>query len=91
MRCYRCGLTARDVHHRQRRKVGGHVLSNMIMLCGWGNTTGCHGWVHAHPNAARDEGFIVSAWGDPLVESVWRWDGARVLLDDEGGVSLVSV
>lgn len=88
-RCVRCGGQASDLHHRQRRREGGHVLSNLISLCGRGNTSGCHGWAHSHPAEARDEGFIVSAWGDPLTQWVWRWDGARVLFDDEGGITFV--
>lgn len=63
----------------------------MIMLCGMGNTTGCHGWAHQHPKEAMAEGFIVSSYSDPKTQWVWRWDGARVILEDDGGTTIVSV
>jgi hypothetical protein len=64
-RCVRCGHYLSGVwpgyscHHRQSRSVGPDTLDNRIMLCGSG-TTGCHGYVHAHPVEARDKGWIVS-------------------------------
>jgi hypothetical protein len=60
--CVRCGHWIRENgsrHHRQRRQVGGHTYGNVILLCGSG-TTGCHGYVHAHPADARAHGWIVS-------------------------------
>jgi len=64
--CVRCGkslhVTSGSRHHRQRRAIGGHQVSNVILLCGSG-TTGCHGWVHAHPREARAAGWIVRAEG----------------------------
>ena len=64
--CVRCGasltVTAGSRHHRQRRRVGGHTTENLVLLCGSG-TTGCHGWVHANPAAARAAGYIVPANG----------------------------
>jgi hypothetical protein len=60
--CVKCGVWIRDNgsrHHRQRRQVGGHTFANVVLLCGSG-TTGCHGWVHAHPAEARRQGWIVS-------------------------------
>jgi hypothetical protein len=61
--CVRCGKWLSNNgsrHHRQRRAVGGHLVVNLILLCGSG-TTGCHGWVHANPARARAEGLIVRA------------------------------
>lgn len=87
--CFRCGAPATNIHHRQRRRVGGHEMSNLIMLCGMGNTSGCHGYVHKHPRWAMDEGFIVSSYSDPTTQWVWRWDGARVILHDDGGTTIV--
>lgn len=64
--CVRCGkplnVTAGSRHHRQRRAVGLHRVENLVLLCGSG-TTGCHGWVHAHPKDARAAGWIVRAVG----------------------------
>ena len=63
--CVRCGVslhvTSGSRHHRQRRREGDHSPANLVLLCGSG-TTGCHGWVHAHPAEARSLGLIVSAW-----------------------------
>lgn len=60
-RCVRCGVWIQNNgsrHHRMRRAAGGHVIANIILLCGSG-TTGCHGWVHANPAEARADGLIV--------------------------------
>jgi len=59
--CVRCGLVEFNLHHRQRRREGGHGVENLIALCGSG-TTGCHGWAHANPEAARARGYIVPTW-----------------------------
>jgi hypothetical protein len=69
--CIRCGqhlsITAGSRHHRQRRAIGGHTVANLILLCGSG-TTGCHGWVHSHPESSRAAGWIVRATGYILPE-----------------------
>jgi len=53
------------MHHRRRRSQGGQdSVENLVLLCGSG-TTGCHGWVHAHPADARTAGFLVASWDDP--------------------------
>lgn len=38
--------------------------ANGIGLCGSG-TTGCHGWVHAHPAESYRLGYLVHSWDDP--------------------------
>jgi hypothetical protein len=62
-RCVRCGVfcgsTASSVHHLVLGNRSNNVASNLILLCGSG-TTGCHGWVHAHPKKAREGGWIRS-------------------------------
>lgn len=48
-RCEWCGRADRhlEAHHRLYRSRGGrHDASNLVMLCGWGNTLGCHGRAH---------------------------------------------
>jgi hypothetical protein len=72
--CVRCGLAVGDgsqsIHHRIRRsQSGSHQSDNLILLCGSG-TTGCHGWVHAHPAAARDSGWLLKSNEDPLAVPV---------------------
>lgn len=37
-----------------------HCPCNGILLCGKGNTTGDHGWVHTHAIEARAQGLIIS-------------------------------
>ena len=67
-RCVRCGASLESVpgsrHHRRPRShawAGLHLASNLILLCGSG-TTGCHGWVHANPAQAYEEGLLVLSW-----------------------------
>lgn len=54
-RCVRCGAASRALHHRQRRREGGHGFENLISLC-----LADHRWAHANPSEARDAGYIVS-------------------------------
>lgn len=64
-RCERCGGIGRSYHHRKKRGQGGEwSAANIVLLCGTG-TTGCHGWIEEHPNAAEKEGFHVRPWEDP--------------------------
>lgn len=67
-RCVRCGRSLHQVagsrHHRQLRRHGNHTAANLVLLCGSG-TTGCHGWVHSEPAAARALGLIVRGTDDP--------------------------
>lgn len=59
-RCEWCGRADKhlEAHHRlyRSRGYGGttskHDASNLVMLCGWGNTLGCHGRAHG---AAEDD------------------------------------
>lgn len=50
--------------HRVSRGMGGslpdwvNLPANLITLCGSG-TTGCHGWVEAHPTFAQEAGWSV--------------------------------
>lgn len=80
-RCEKCGHdlgNTMERHHRQRREVGGDRLANLVAL-----HPACHQWVHAHPEEARANGWIVSAHDpDPAAVPVriggWLW----VLRDD---------
>lgn len=53
--CIRCGVPYTDLHHRQRRRDGGHSYENLIGLC---RTD--HNWVHANPARAKELGYIVA-------------------------------
>ncbi|TDW30993.1 hypothetical protein EDD25_2781 [Cryobacterium psychrophilum] len=92
-RCMRCGVAidGGSRHHRQRRQVGGHSLPQLVLLCGSG-TTGCHGWVHAHPQQSREHGYIVRTHvPDPatipvLIGAVRQSGNYWALLTDLGGI-----
>lgn len=91
-----CRGMAETYQHRKRR---GHCSpaerwapSNGLAICGSG-TTGCHGWIHRNPEAARERGWEVSAWGDPARESVWLRNPSLLgmelyLLRDDGGLEI---
>ena len=60
---------------RSHKWPGLNQPSNLLTLCGSG-TTGCHGWTHAHPAQAREDGFLVSAYNDhPETTPVRTWKG----------------
>lgn len=64
--CVLCGraIDGGSRHHRQLRRHGDHSPANIVLLCGSG-TTGCHGWVHAHPAASYAQGWLVHSWHAP--------------------------
>lgn len=77
--CQRCGVRGVEIHHRQRRRAGGHGLANMVLLC----SVCHHQWAHANPAAAREAGFIVSAYTeDPSTVPMRTFSGTRMLHDD---------
>ena len=53
--CIRCGYNAAtDLHHVLPRSRGGtEHRTNLLPLCHV-----CHRWVHAHPEASYDQGFL---------------------------------
>lgn len=80
--CLRCGARGREIHHRMRRREGGHALSVCILLC-----SACHRWAHANPIAARAGGFIIPTWSqEPTTEIPVAAFYGVVILDDEGGL-----
>lgn len=81
-RCLRCGGRGTELHHRMRRREGGHGLWNIVTLCG-----SCHRWAHANVAAAREDGFIIPTYTEsPEWEPVrawWSW----LRLDEHGGIT----
>ena len=74
-RCEGCGLPAPlERHHRRFRSRGGKTTpENLILLCGWGNHTGCHGRAHS---ADPPEGWAISQYDkrpdhEIPVQTVW--------------------
>lgn len=61
--CARCGNRGFQIHHRIRRRDGGHGIANLVGLCG-----ACHTWAHGHPRDAMELGYIVSAYVDDVAE-----------------------
>lgn len=97
-RCVRCGaditIGPASVQHRRPRGMGGtrdplvSAPSNGILLCGTG-TTGCHGWVETHREAAHEQGWSIPWWTNPLAVPVTYWDGRQYKLDNQGNRTLV--
>lgn len=89
-RCARCaGWGPLSTQHRVARGMGGtrwpgiNLPSNLLTLCGSG-TTGCHGWVEAHPAWSKAHGWSVPTWqADEVVTvPVWTWRGWVWLAED---------
>lgn len=70
-------------HRVNRSQLGKYATGSGLDVCGSG-TTGCHGYIHAHPAESYRNGWSVESWADPLTRPVLR-RGEWVLLDDEGG------
>ncbi len=87
--CVRCGIHANaigaSIHHRKRRRDGGHAWSNLVVLCGSG-TTGCHGWATENPAAARADGVVVPSWDEPATTPI-LYRGQLVILGDDGSIT----
>lgn len=74
-------------HHRRPRShpfPGLHSPSNLILLCGSGDT-GCHGEVHAQPAWAYSQGLLLHSYQDPLETSINTRFG-RIYLTDDGRI-----
>lgn len=86
-RCARKGCTANlHVHHRVRRsQCGSNSSCNLITLC-----YNCHRWVHDHPYAARELGYLLRHGEDPAAIPVahFLWPAGRVWLDEDFGFLL---
>lgn len=67
---------------RQRLRTPARAR-NLLTLCGSG-TTGCHGWVHAHPNRAYQLGYLVSMSDDPIGQPVYYRTGGWQQLHADG-------
>ena len=93
--CLRCGVNTHgdawpghSTHHRQLRRHCDpeyrHSPANLVRLCGVGNSTGCHGWVHTHVREAEEAGYIVPSGKDPRLVPVRDWRGDWWWLSDDG-------
>ena len=90
-RCTCCGDPAygergRDwsISHRKLRAQGvDNRLSNLMLSCGNG-VAGCEGWIHAHPERARQAGWMLLSTENPEEKPVEHSQHGLVLLLDDG-------
>ena len=53
-----CTGTATEAHHRKMRSSGGsHRPLNLLDCC-----TSCHSWIHDHPEASYEHGWLLHSW-----------------------------
>lgn len=84
-----------SLQHRRARGMGGtrrrdaNSAVNLVLVHGSG-TTGCHGWIEAHPREAERRGFRLRQFADPEVVPVLYAGGVWVRLGASGGWSAVS-
>lgn len=77
-------------HHRKRRSQTygdpeRHAPSNVIDVCGTDNSTGCHGWIHQHPEQARALGYLLKSYDpEPSQVPVYSCRRGWILLDTDG-------
>ena len=73
-RCVRCNAPANNRDHRRTRGSGGtnvegiNLPSNLLTLCGMGNTSGCHAWKDTHRADALRDGYALPLNG-PQVDA----------------------
>lgn len=83
-----CEGRSTNAHHRLEESQGGpSTEENLIDVCGFGNTSGCHGWVHTQQHHLNEEGdddgsyargWLLHAGDDPAAiawdqhEDGWR-------------------
>ena len=81
--CVVCGrvLTDYHLHHRRLRKHGGQDCpSNLVAI-----HSRCHTWVHGHPEASYERGYLVPSWQEPAEWPLLLPNGTTVRLAPEGG------
>lgn len=50
-----CGRRGGHLHHKLMRSAGGaHTPENLVDIC-----ASCHAYIHAHPNWAYENGWLV--------------------------------
>lgn len=93
-RCVVCGMRGLEWHHRRTRRVRDdhtHCPCNGITVCGRGNDSGDHGWIHTNPFEAQVHGLIISRYSPRLpFEVPMLTHQGWVLLGCEGQVTLIA-
>ena len=58
-RTHACEGWGRQIHHRGGRGFDGcHDEDLLLLVCGLGNATGCHGVIHSNPDWAKRHGLL---------------------------------
>lgn len=93
--CTWCGRAVRiepgeySIQHVRARGMGGSRLAdtgqpqNGTLVHGTG-TTGCHGYITAHPTEAQARGFQIFQTQNPATTPMTLWDGRRVIRTPQG-------
>jgi hypothetical protein len=92
--CQRCGAPGSDLQHREGRGAGGRGKADaertngvewLVVLCGQGNTSGCHQAIDLDRTQAEADGFVIRRNG-PVVDAatvpVRTYRGWRLLTAD---------
>lgn len=91
--CQRCGKPGNNIQHREGRGMGGRGKADtertngpawLVVLCGLGNTSGCHKEIDSDP-AAEADGWIIrrnTVEVDATVVPIRTYQGWRRLTAD---------
>lgn len=92
--CEVCGL--RPGHDYQHRKARTHCTRderwdprNGLFVCGFGNTSGCHGIIHNNPTVVYDMGWSVPSHMDPARRRVCRRAEWVLLVGESGEIAVI--
>lgn len=89
--CVYDGQRATDRHHRRFKGMGGSSLpdkdspQNLVTLCGFGNTSGCHGRAHSDRAWSEAHGYRVAPGVDPRTVPIFHQGWGHVYLTEDGG------
>ena len=91
--CVYDGARATDRHHRTGGMGGSsredhHSPQNIVTLCGFGNTSGCHGKAHTDRAWALANGYRVPHGTDPLTVPITHHAWGTVWLRADGAFTL---
>lgn len=76
------GAATNKQHRLPTGRGGPTVVSNLLDVCGMGNTSGCHGYIHNHPTLSVDNGWTVESGQSWRDKPVMLFDGFYILGDD---------
>jgi hypothetical protein len=93
-RCQRCGAAGTNLQHREGRGMGGRSKAEaertngpawLVLVCGQGNTSGCHQAIDLDRETAEREGYVIRRNGpevDAATVPVRTYRGWRRLTAD---------